>query len=78
MTSPAGDSSKAHIPMLKVPDGANHMKLITTNEEKSPTFSEIFFPKRPAGNLVPPDPQYPGQVAYSFKPSMAQLHRCIA
>ena len=44
-TSPAGDGGKAHIPTLKVPDGVNHMKSITTNEEKSLAFSEIFFPK---------------------------------
>ena len=64
--------------MLKVPNGANHTKSITTNEEKSFAFSETFFPKRPADNLITPDPQYPSQVAYSFKPLMAQLCRCVA
>ena len=77
-TSPAGDGGKARIPTLMVPDGVNRTKSITTNEEKSFAFSEIFFPKRPAGDLVPPDPQYPSRVGYSFKPSMAQLHRCVA
>ena len=77
-TSPAEDGGKARISILKVPDGVNHTKSITTNEEKSLTFSEIFFTKRPAGDLIPPDLQYPSWVGYSFKPSMAQLHRCVA
>ena len=77
MTSPVGDGGKARIPMLKVPHGVNRMKPITTNEEKSLAFSEIFFLKRPASDLIPPNPQYPSQVGYSFKPSVAQLHRCV-
>ena len=54
-TSPVGDSGKARIPMLKVADGVNCMKSITTNEEKSLAFSEFFFPKRPTGDLIPPN-----------------------
>ena len=77
-TSPAGDGGKAHIPTLKVPDGVNRTKSIMTNEEKRRAFSEIFLPKRPASDLGPPDPQYPSWVGYSFKPSMAQLRRCVA
>ena len=53
-TNPAGDGGKAHIPTLKVPNGVNHMKSITMNKEKSLTFSEIFFLKQPASDLVPP------------------------
>ena len=41
-------------------------------------FLKVFFPKHPADNLVPPDPDYPCRVEYIFRLSVAQLHRCIA
>ena len=61
-TRPVGNSGKACIPTLKVTNDHGHTKSITTNEEKSAVFSQIFFPKRPADDLVPPDPDYPCRV----------------
>ena len=77
-TSPVGDGGKAHIPTLKVTNDVGHTRSITMNKEKSSIFSQIFFPKRPIDNHVPPDPDYPHRVDYSFRLSMAQLHRCVA
>ena len=73
-----GDSGKAHIPTLKVTNDHEHTKSVTTNKEKSAVFSQIFFPKCLADDLVPPDPDYLCRVEYIFGPSMAQLHRCVA
>ena len=77
MTSPVGDGGKACIPTLKMVDSAGHARDLATNEEKSVAFSKIFFPKRPDSDLIPADPEYPCQVNYSFRPSMAQLCRCV-
>ena len=63
--------------MLKVTDDHGHTKSVTTNKEKSAVFSQIFFPKHPAYDLVPPNPDYPCWVEYAFRLSMAQLHRCV-
>ena len=76
-TQPVGNGGKARIPTLKVTDDHGHTKSVTTNEEKSAVFSQFFFPKRLADDLVPPDPDYPCWVEYVFGPSMAQLHRCV-
>ena len=77
-TRPVGDGGKACIPTLKVTDQHGHTKIVTTNKEKSAVFSQIFFPKHPADDLVPPNPDYPCRVEYVFGPSMAQLCRCVA
>ena len=57
-TNTVGNGGKAHIPTLKVADSARHIRSVTTNEEKSSIFSQIFFPKHPADDLVPADPDY--------------------
>ena len=76
-TSPVGDGGKARIPTLKVTDDVGHTRSITMNKEKSSIFSQIFFPKCPVDDHVPPDQDYPHQVDYSFRLSMAQLRRCV-
>ena len=58
-TNPAGDGGKAQIPMLEVSDESGQVRMVTTNKEKSQALSQIFFPKRPTCDLIPPDPQYP-------------------
>ena len=73
-----GDRGKARIPTLKTVDSAGQARDFTTNEEKSVVFLKIFFPKRPDSDLIPADPVYPCCVNYSFRPSMAQLRRCVA
>ena len=72
-TSPAGNGGKSCIPTLKVTDVHGHTKSITTNKEKSSVFLQIFFPKCPADDLVPSNPDYPCRVEYIFRPSAAQL-----
>ena len=76
-TNPVGDGGKARIPTLKVADSARHIRSVTTNEEKSSIFSQIFFPKHPADNLIPANPDYPYHIEYSFQLPMIQFHRCI-
>ena len=58
-------------------DDAGHTRSITTNEEKSSIFLQIFFPKCPADNHIPSNPDYPYWIEYLFRPSLAQFHRCV-
>ena len=38
----------------------------------------MFFPEKPTELLVPSDAEYPDCVSYSFRPTLAQLRRCVA
>src|SRR6266481_1308585 len=78
MASPVGDGGKARIPTLKVVGSDGATEGVATNEGKSAALCRIFFPEKPAVSLVPSEPDYPDQVDYTFRLSMAQLRRCIA
>ena len=66
------------IPMLQVMEEDRSTRGITLNEENWTVLCRMFFPAKPAGSLVPPDADYPVQVNYSFRPSLAQLQHCVA
>jgi len=77
VSNPVGDGGKVRIPTLQVIESSRVTRSISSNKEKGAILSCMFFPEKPAQSLVPTEAEYPDQVTYSFRPTMAQLRCCI-
>ena len=77
VSEPVSDGGRPRIPALKVKLPNGSQSEVNTNEEKAKALAGLFFPKRPALSMVPPNFHYPQPMDDPLPIDEEWIHRHI-